>query len=278
MDCKAVKKNLNDYIEGEVQDERLVQTIKQHLDRCTECREIYERKLEIKDTLLLQYKCEGILLDSRKGEVIKALDSNYYGIKFSDRVKLNLRRYKFKYLNTAMALAMCIFILALLPKVANEYNMVSVVDKYKKIIATSERKKEAFAIYLVKGVNKEANEEWLSSLILEEDPILTESDIASYDWDTHKIKLKSEVAEGKLNLKNIPLSGRSFVLVSKGKRIYEGTLWNMLSSANMPSGVLINLPPSKENELTIQFKGTQDPRDNREVKEALNETNKISKN
>lgn len=96
-----------------------------------------------------------------------------------------------------------------------------------------------FAIYLVKDANaSEALKKNINKLALEDDPVITDENISNYIWKEHKLilikdeKLHSIIKE-KIGMK-VPTSGKPFVVVCNGERIYTGLFWTLLSSLSAP--------------------------------------------
>lgn len=140
--------------------------------------------------------------------------------------------------------------------------------------------KHDFAIYLVKDSStKGAMSKNLAELSLEPVPLLTDKEIERYDWKEHTFYLKEGVSlEQKLE-GQVPLSGRPFVFVVDGTRIYLGTFWNVLSSLYYPDIPTINSIWSGEydnNKYAILYGlGQQDPRNDPRIYEALKSLNKL---
>lgn len=109
---------------------------------------------------------------------------------------------------------------------------------------------EPFAIYLVQE-NADNNLE-LNDLPLEDKPAIGGEQLVAYYWDAHILKVKDGEYLEKIR-KYTPVSGRPFVLVSNGKRLYKGHFWTSLSSVSSPATPLIDLEGiPNEEELYIQ--------------------------
>jgi hypothetical protein len=108
-----------------------------------------------------------------------------------------------------------------------------------------------FAIHLVKDLTTaQAAAEKLDRLVLEERPVLVNCEIAEYDWADHRITLRNSRLEKELSGK-VPVSGRPFVAVANGERIYLGAFWTPLSSLNTPDIPVIasSWLPGEENKV-----------------------------
>jgi hypothetical protein len=84
--------------------------------------------------------------------------------------------------------------------------------------------KPRFGLYLVKVPDAD-----LAKAELESRPLLTEQDLASYDWQTHALTL-TEAGEKKIREVKAGVSGKQFVIVADGQRCYQGAFWTGLSS------------------------------------------------
>lgn len=99
-------------------------------------------------------------------------------------------------------------------------------------------KDPGFALYLVKDTSaSEAMKMDINKLVLEDEPVITDRNISSYIWNEHKMNLiKDEKLQGiaKEKIGVVPTSGKPFVVVSGGERIYLGLFWTLLSSLSAP--------------------------------------------
>jgi hypothetical protein len=84
--------------------------------------------------------------------------------------------------------------------------------------------KPRFGLYLVKVPDAD-----LAKTGLENRPLLTEQDLASYDWQTHALTL-TESAKKKIREVKVGVSGKQFVIVADGQRCYQGAFWTGFSS------------------------------------------------
>lgn len=91
-----------------------------------------------------------------------------------------------------------------------------------------------FEIYLVRDLTTaDAVKKRLNELPLEEKPVLVHCEIVEYNWANHEIKLINNSLEKELSGK-VPVSGKPFVVVANGERIYLGAFWTPLSSLSEP--------------------------------------------
>jgi hypothetical protein len=140
--------------------------------------------------------------------------------------------------------------------------------------------KASFKIYLVKDtVSSEVLKEDLNKLKLEEQPLLTDKNISEYVWKTHQIKLVKDdelnkVLDEKLNMK-VPVSGKPFVVVCNGERIYCGVFWTKLSSLFYPECPTIISDYSDRDYFEISFEGKNDIRNDKRIYETLKKLGKL---
>jgi hypothetical protein len=114
-------------------------------------------------------------------------------------------------------------------------------------------------------------------------PIISNSDIVTYDSEQHQIELKPSAFEKLKNI-GVPVDrGRLFIVCVGIVRVYMGALWSPLSSSSS-EGVIIQQPLSSEgnNRITIQlgypnesfFRGN-DRRSDTRIMQALKNTGKL---
>lgn len=85
-------------------------------------------------------------------------------------------------------------------------------------------------IYLVKGNSSTYTDDKtdINNLELEDEPLLSSSDIVSYNWNMHCIKMKND---GIISRK---LLQRRFIVMADGERVYSGAFWSAIFSMNPP--------------------------------------------
>lgn len=142
--------------------------------------------------------------------------------------------------------------------------------------------KYKFAIYLAKEKSSyKARNFDFNKLDLEDEPIITEKDLAEYHWKYNILKARDFDLYYKMRM-----VGGTFVVTANGKRIYMGTTWSPASSA-MPPQNIVTLQsyrngvdkdgysvPRKENEYFMQLsapKVGKDSRNDERIHEALKE-------
>ena len=143
--------------------------------------------------------------------------------------------------------------------------------------------REGFAIYLTKGDISPAQMPALSYVDMAEKPVISISDIVSYDVNTHEITLTADAFDRISNLV-VPVRGTSFVVCVDKKLIYWGAFWTPISSLSF-DGVTIMKPLGSRDTSVIKlglgypgstfFQGA-DPRINAEVMESLKKAGKLT--
>ena len=99
---------------------------------------------------------------------------------------------------------------------------------------------EGFAVYLLADPVPvgEMAERALTTLPLRDRPLIRQTDIQSYDWDRHAMRLTPGAIENLLRLE-LPVDGVPFVVTVDREPIYPGALWPAYSSLSY-HGVVID--------------------------------------
>jgi hypothetical protein len=123
----------------------------------------------------------------------------------------------------------------------------------------------------------------LDEVPLQPEPLLTMSDIVSYDAATHVFTLTTQATE-RLAALDVPIMGPAFVLTVAGEPIYGGAFWTPLSSASYDGVVIMLMPDGSPAFGTYRielgypgpgfFQGP-DPRDDPRVLDALSQAGKL---
>jgi len=134
-----------------------------------------------------------------------------------------------------------------------------------------------FAVYLIKVDHAE-----LSKVELEKQPLLTATDIVSYDWKTHTMALTDAGQLKIANSADVGVRGDGFILVADGQRCYRGAFWSSFSSASCPTPVIVVDEAEKGKGVKIhraypsdEFARGDDPRGDERVLRALKELGKL---
>ena len=139
-----------------------------------------------------------------------------------------------------------------------------------------------FAIYLTKQDIPPAQMEALSHVDIAERPIITISDIITYDAQEHELRLTASAFE-RVSQLDVPTGGKSFVVCVDKAPIYWGAFWVLWSSLSF-DGVTIWKPLSLEEPYVIRLKlgypcselyTGEDPRSNPVVFESLEQAGKL---
>jgi hypothetical protein len=121
--------------------------------------------------------------------------------------------------------------------------------------ACKAEKEKGFALYVVSGISdpRQVDKTKLADIPLEEDPLIAESDIISYDPETHQMELAEEAYARVNALFSLPVDvdGMPFVVVVGDEPIYSGAFYTPLSSISY-SGVVI-MQPLGEKARTLSF-------------------------
>jgi len=99
---------------------------------------------------------------------------------------------------------------------------------------------EGFAIYLTRDNSSPTHLEPLNQVALEDQPLIRQDDIVSYNRQTYELKLKADVYTRICQLE-VPTSGKSFVVCVDQKPVYGGAFWTPISSQSY-DGVTIWKP------------------------------------
>jgi len=99
---------------------------------------------------------------------------------------------------------------------------------------------EGFAIYLTKHDIPPAQMEALSHVAIAERPIITISDIITYDAQEHELRLTASAFE-RISRLDVPTRGKSFIVCVDERPIYWGAFWVPWSSLSF-DGVTIWKP------------------------------------
>jgi len=143
-----------------------------------------------------------------------------------------------------------------------------------------------FAIYrLAKDIpSADLSKFNLQDLPLEEQPILSDADLISYDRATHEMELTDAADRRIQHLFSTPVqvSGMPFVLCVGNKPIYAGAFWTPLSSLSF-DGVVIMQPFGEDGHhlrIELGYPGPdfflgEDPRADPRIMKALESTAKL---
>jgi len=142
---------------------------------------------------------------------------------------------------------------------------------------------EGFAIYLTKQDIPPAQMEALSHVDIAERPIITISDIITYDAQEHELRLTASAFE-RISQIDVPTRGTSFIVCVDKAPIYWGAFWVPWSSLSF-DGVTIWKPLTLEEShdvirLELGYPSSvlyigEDPRSNPVVIESLEQAGKL---
>ena len=133
-----------------------------------------------------------------------------------------------------------------------------------------------FGIYLVAGSwdrrLMQGKGEWTNLTLLSE-PIISEQEMVSYEWETHRLTLKFD--QPLQMLRRVPVAGLPFVVVAGGERIYFGAFVTSASSMSVAVPSIRSHPQSNSVAAidraypTAAFGVGADPRSDARIKAAL---------
>jgi len=144
---------------------------------------------------------------------------------------------------------------------------------------------DSFAIYLPAdrlSVAEMAQAE-LADIELQDEPILSVSDIISYTRATHEIELTASVYD-KIQRLEVPVSGLPFVVCTGRKAVYWGAFWTLASSVSFEGFVILQHPRESERRvIRIDFGypspglplDSEDPRADDRLMNALERAGKL---
>jgi len=142
---------------------------------------------------------------------------------------------------------------------------------------------EGFAIYLTKQDIPPAQMEALSHVDIAERPIITVSDIITYDAQEHELRLTANAFE-RISQLDVPTGGKSFIVCVDKAPIYWGAFWVPWSSLSF-DGVTIWKPLTLDAShdvirLELGYPSSalyigEDPRSNPVVIESLEQAGKL---
>jgi hypothetical protein len=137
-----------------------------------------------------------------------------------------------------------------------------------------------FSIYLLAQHVAAHQVSTLDVLDLEQEPILSISDIIAYSWETHTIELIASAYE-RMGELEVPVDGTIFVACLGREPIYTGAFWAMYSSLSF-NGVVIKLPLTDDHTTQItlgypspSFFTGKDPRSDPRILQSLERAGKL---
>lgn len=121
MNCSIFKKKLNDYIEGNMQED-MKDAMKHHEEECASCSKIYNIELSV-DSAFKQAFDNNISFTSSRADIMRTIDKNRYGKGLGKRLHYHFKRYYVRYMSCAAIIAITAIIA---PNVLKQsHNMVS---------------------------------------------------------------------------------------------------------------------------------------------------------
>ena len=106
MKCSVCQKNIYDLIENEINDFNLNDLIKEHLEECSNCKELYNKKIKDKEALNSEFYNTNLKFN-RENEVMSSINLNYYNNSFVNKFNFHLRKFKIRYISCILFI--CIY-------------------------------------------------------------------------------------------------------------------------------------------------------------------------
>ncbi|MGC4116159.1 MAG: hypothetical protein QM765_16580 [Myxococcales bacterium] len=141
-----------------------------------------------------------------------------------------------------------------------------------------------FALYLLADATMDAVQAAsrdLAALTLAAEPLLDLYSLRYYEGADHRLAFTMDMTMERLKsaLGTVPLSGKPFVVVADGERIYLGAFWSPLSSSS-PATPFVMLETSDTRGITIERRPQADTepdvRTDARITRALRETGKLA--
>lgn len=118
MNCSTFLKRLDDYIEGSLSMDMEI-AMEKHIEDCSSCKAYYEEELKIEKAFKSVIENKDIVFKSSRSSIMDSIDKNMYEKRFSKRMILYFKRYKFIYSTCA---ALLIGFISLAPYISNKMN------------------------------------------------------------------------------------------------------------------------------------------------------------
>jgi beta-lactamase regulating signal transducer with metallopeptidase domain/tetratricopeptide (TPR) repeat protein len=146
--------------------------------------------------------------------------------------------------------------------------------------ATQPASKSSVGVYLITGRPKDVPFEKvpLADFTLADEPLISDSDIFDYDWETHTIRLKDQAVADRILKRQGVGDADAFVVVANGQLLYAGMMMSSISSY-LPHTPIIHVGYAFEEHQPAQavriypspWSGAPDPRSDARLKESLQE-------
>lgn len=100
MNCSVFRKKLNDFIEGNVEED-MKSAMEKHVKECDTCSNIYNKELAADDLFKGAFSIEDITFTSSRAEIMKSIDKNRYSKNLSNKLYFHFKKYTAKYISAA---------------------------------------------------------------------------------------------------------------------------------------------------------------------------------
>ena len=141
----------------------------------------------------------------------------------------------------------------------------------------------AFAIF-ISTIGISTNEDSdINKLELLEEPLITDSDIIRYIWETHEIVLSEEGMKRFRNFIESRPNHKIFLVMADGERCYIGAFWSGINQTIYPNPMIIIDPPFQDK-IKIEraypskkYASDKDYRNDKKIYTALKRIGKLAK-
>jgi len=285
MSCKYGR-YIDEFLNGDLNVEE-EKELWEHAEKCSECGNVLNEIISIDK--VIQRELDEYPYRSSKAKIMERVKEKKMRINILSSL-YRVRRYAY-----SVALVLLLIVSMQIGK-----SLINDFKSNNRSVKTLDEK-QSFEIYLVKrgsiaDPRDLDNQKDISSLILEEKPIVTEKDILLYDWNTHEIQFTNEFIEkhtiskedkeiidnlqmrlsGGCKLLNTTEDDR-FVIVVNGKRIYSGSFPEHSYSSRLGVRVIADRPNNRIIILnfTDEYRKDGDLRTNKEIFNVLNKLKKL---
>jgi hypothetical protein len=111
---------------------------------------------------------------------------------------------------------------------------------------------EGFAIYLPEGVTSPANMPALDAVKIPAQPLISQTDVVSYDATTYELTL-TPAAFSRLVALQVPVYGKPFVVCVDRNPVYAGAFWSPVSSVSFNDITIAQPLNDQTDTVTIQL-------------------------
>ncbi len=100
MNCDIFRKKIYDYMEENLQSDMKI-SMKEHINKCPNCREIYEKESEIEKILKHSLEVNATMFTNLRGDIVASIDKNRYSKSLPKKMKFHFFRNNKRYMTVA---------------------------------------------------------------------------------------------------------------------------------------------------------------------------------